>query len=513
MEEVKTELSLFEQALAKRDEQEKTKEEAKNNQNFGDYEETQTVGLVDKKEIVGRVLGAPLEMRNKETDPKLILQSKVVKEDKKGYAQINWKFIEKGGKYVPDPEWILTRFYNKVNEGKWEKYADGHTDERGKDGAWTKYHSGTQISKLIEGNAKDGEKYPKSFYPSKRVVLNWIDRHDTWCQDNNHCKLLSAKKSPFDILNDDGTKNTIYFTDTGIPLSVYSAIMEHCRAVHTLDIDLIIIKKAIEKKYEVWDVTDEKYISKSSVEIGTSDPLSDAERDYELYNLDKLYKVCSYRKMKKVMESRFALCDSELGTSFKDELLQLVKEEEEFNKLNTVYWIDKHLNIYQVSTRDEYELLRKTEPFHEEVSYEDFKTFKIKVDSLNGSDPVVEEIPEHVDESKEAEQGSKPEELKEPKEKEVATQSRRSASIEESVEASLIKDICEKVFPSWNKLKEEEKSIMVKSINAFEGDTPIYKEPSHPLCSNQNCYFVGTKIPTSIPKEILVCPICGTIFE
>ena len=246
-------MTPMELALQKRAQQQQQQEEAKNNAgNWGDFEKPETIGLEDKKEKVVRILGNPLEVRSLPTDPKLLLQSYVAKDDKSGYFQLNWPVVEKNGKYVPDPDWIVTKFYNKVNEGKWEKYPDGQVDERGKNGKWKKFHQDTKIFQLVEYNAKEGEKYPKNFYPSKRVVMNVIDRHDDWCKENKHSKLLTSKKSPFEITDDDGKKTTIYYDDTGVPEMVWSSIMYHCNATSTLDIDLVITKKADEKKYIVF---------------------------------------------------------------------------------------------------------------------------------------------------------------------------------------------------------------------------------------------------------------------
>lgn len=465
----------FAEALKKRQEQ-KEEQEQSSNQNWSNfnYEEIETVGLVAQKEIVGRILGNPVETRKLPTDPKLILQSQIVKQDKSGYVKINWKMIEKSGKYIPDPEWILTEMFNKVNEGRWVKYSEGvlkdengqvypadYVDSKGKNGKWIKYHTNTNVFKAIDGNAKDGEKYPKNFYPSKRVICNWVDRHDSWCIENNHSKILTAKKTPFEITLEDGSKKTIYFQDTGIPAGLYDKIFEHCSSIGTMDIDLVITK--IEKDYKVFDITDfPKYVSEASNKAGKQGKLSEEELAYELYDLDKLYGVSSYRKIKKNLGYLFKMCDLDLGTDFEKKLDNLCKIEEEEAKEKQV----------------------QDEPDYDETS----------------NDSVKEE--------------TKTEPKEEAKQAEVKTEASRRAAAkkEETVVNNSMADSCASLFPSWNKLSEADQKYMVSSIVRFDGNVPVYNRQDIPGCANEECFIPGTKVVTLVPEEVNTCPVCGKIF-
>lgn len=442
----------LEEALRKREQQKQEQEQSENSGNWGEYESAETLGLEDKKEKVFRILGNPMEVRQNPTDPKLILQSSVVKDDRSGYYKLNWPVVEKNGKYVPDPDWIVTKFYNKVNEGKWEKYPDGQLDHRGKNGKYVKYHQNTKIFSVIDNNAKEGEKFPKSFFPSKRVVMNVIDRHDSWCKDNKHSKLLTSKKVPFEITTEEG-KKTIYFEDTGVPEMVWSAIMDHCKATGTLDIDLVVTKKSDDKKYSVFDITDyPKYVTEASFKIGSKDALTEEEKQYELYDLDKLYGVSSYAKVKKVMKAKFALCDSELGTNFVDELERLVKKEAEERASEVdVEQKEKDVDVPKKET------LKVQEPVKEEV----------KANRRPSTKPV--------------EQSSKVD----------------------------IKAICETAFPYWHKLTEDEKSIMISTIVEFNGNIPTYDNSEYLGCTDENCNYPGTDKMTIVPDNVNTCPVCG----
>lgn len=494
---------IFAQALAKRRSQAAEQEEAKNNQgqSWGDYEEVETVGLVTGKEIVGRILGNPVEQRKLPTDPKIILQSQLVKPDKKGYVKLNWPVVEKSGKYVPDPDHFLTRFYNKVNEGRWVKYSEGilkdgngnvyppdHMSAKQKNGEWVKTHVKTKVFEEMAANSKVGELYPKSFYPSKRVVANWADRHDSWCVDNKHAKLLAAKKTPYEITDEaTGAKKTIYFQDTGIPGTLYDKIFDHCSAVGTMDIDLVITK--IEKDYKVFDITDyPKYVSEASAKIGVKTRLSDEEKAWTLYDLDKLYKVSSYSKIQKYLNPMIKLCDAELGTSFEKELDVLVEEEKAQRALEKaeaqVYYINESDGSYGVTSKEDIVELIESDNNIKEVTKDQYDTFVMRTTSTQ---PVEEKKEEPKAESKR---------------REVKTETANAT-------LSDIPSLCRQNFPAWDKLTEEEKTFMMGFITKFEGTVPSYKDNTPLGCSDESCYFVGTHNVTMVPIEVNTCPVCG----
>ena len=341
--------SAFAAALAKRQEAEKEKKEAeeRKGQNF-DFEELAYFPLEDQKERVFRIIGNPVEVRSKEDDPILILQSQIVNEKKTGYVKINWPIVQKAGKIVPDPDWILSKLYSKVNERDWVKYTDADINEKedikkvegkitnkdGKNGRWVYHHADTQVYKVIDGNAKKEEKYPKSFYPSKRVIMNVINRHDDWCKINKHTQILTSKLCVSEKKNaQSGETIRSLFPDTGIPETLYKAIFEHfVKSRGDWDVDAVVTKKAIDKKYDVWDATDSKYLSDFAKTLVSEAELTEEELAYETYNLDKLFGVSSYGKLLKRLGWLFKLCDAELGTEYFKELEQEANKEAEERK-------------------------------------------------------------------------------------------------------------------------------------------------------------------------------------
>lgn len=530
-------MDVFNAALQKRKELESKREEAKSSWgSWGDYEQAEVVGLVDKKEIVIRILGNPIEVREKPTDPKFILQSQVVKDDKKSYSYINWPYVEDKGNFIPDPNWIVTKFMDKVLEGKWiryeEKDVDGvdivkrdgkiintKTDSPYKEGYFNYFNSKTEIFKIITaGNSKEGEKFPKKFQPAKRVVANVIDRMDNWCVDSKHTKLLSGKKVPWEFKKDDGTKDTIYFTDTGIPIGLYDEIMDHCAAVGTLDIDLVIIKdNTLQSKYRVWDITDIKYLKDPmTLKIGKKDKLTPDELSYEMYDLDKLYKVSSYHKIKKTLNSRFALCDAELKTNFVAELDDLVKKEKEESEADAIYF-------HNENNKTVFKLSRKEHGNKEnpgiEITKEEYTTLKQKYDSEKDGGNQESSKPFNTDDDSPFVDLSKDDYIGQSVQTstiKTETPPVRRAVATPSVDVTntpSIEILCKQNFDNWDKLNDQEKKDMIKAIDRFEGTIPIFKENIHPGCNNQQCYYKDTKVVTCIPETIMVCPICGTTFN
>lgn len=446
--------NAFEEALKKKA-QMKADEEAKKNSSgsyYGEYETVKHFGLEDQKERVFRILGKPAEVRTEGWEAKIILQSRIAKEDGKSYFKVNWPYVEKDGKYVIDPKWILSKLYNKVMEKKWKDNPGKTPDANGKTGKYCPLHEGTQIYSIIKNNFKEGEKYPKSVYPSTRILMNVIDRHDSWCKDNNHTKVLSSKVSVSDKQNADGSFSE--WPDTGIPKSVYESIFDHMSSVGHWDIDYVVIKDLKKEpiEYRVWDITDTKYLKDpKTLEIGISTPITNEELSYVKYDLDNLYKVTSANKLKKNWIGRFKLCDAELGTNFTEELELLCKKEDEERAILNAEAESKK-EAHSTEVKREVEVTTQTET-------------------------------------------------------KVEASSRRSTS----TEAVSVSSLCASNFPKYKDLPAEEQTLLASKIEYFEGSVPVYydKKDGTLLCSNRDCMYVGTSVSTGYPEGVSFCPVCG----
>lgn len=467
------------------DQKEKAKDEEASLPKYSDmeYEDIAYLALENKVGKVFRPLGSPLESRSLPTDIKFILQSKILKDDKKGYIKINWPYIIKGVNQLPDPDWVLTELYNKINEGKWVKYPDGKIDEKGKNGYWDNFHENTDIYKKIKGNAKKNEKYPPSFYPGKRVIMNIVDRQDSWCEENKHAKLLTAKESPytFSFIENEGkenekeVENTIYYRDTGIPYLLYTKIFDHFVKYHGgWGVDAVLTKDSANKNYEVRDIGEERYISGDAKKIGVDTDLTDAEHDYELYDLDKLFKISSYNKLKKYLTGLFKMTDEEFGTDFYDKLCVLAKKEsEEWEKEK-----EEKEEKEKKAEKSEKETTEKTETETETEEKNEEKESTTSHHETKSRRPPAE----------------KEEEKKEDSDKGLA-----------------LDDLCEKYYLNWGKLSEKDQSNFIDAIEDFDGKIAKFKKSANELlCFDPECKFPDSDKGTSFPQSVSVCPVCGS---
>lgn len=444
----------MQELLAMYEQEKQAKQSADENKGQGgytDFEHVECLGLEDQKEKAFRIVGRGFQNRKLPTDAKMIVQSSILNEDNKGYSKINWPviFSDKKGDYIPDPDWILTRLYNKVREGKWKKFEDGHIDEKTKkDGAMNYFHKDTTVFKRTESNMRDNpsaKEFAPKFYPSKRIVINVIDRHDDWCTVNKHTKELSSKVGYSEKKNDNGETVKVAFPELGVPKLCYDSIINHYLKTSGsfTSIDTVIIKDTANKKYDIFDGMDERYLKPETMALLNCNPLTAEEKEFALYDFDNLYRVASYSKLKQKLGGLFKLCDIDLNTHFYDELVNLAKKEDEDKKANE----------------------------------------KAKVESESVTTEEKTETP-------------KPRETRQP--------------VAESVPSKSIEELCIENFPSWGKVPDNEKTIMLNSVVSFNGSVPVYKkEAKDVLCNDASCHFKDSKEETTFPSTMFICPICG----
>ena len=347
----------WDKAFSKQDQQKKEREESKNFTSF-DYEEIVYEGLAVGKPIAFRIVGNPAEYRMCPTDAKIVLQSKMVKDGEKGKTKINWRFTEKKGKYVIDPDWILSKLYNKVMEKKFVKYTekdisvekqitkseDGSIkNSRGYEGEYKDLHTNTECYSRLKFNKLPSEE--KTFgdaYPATRIVFNIISRMDDWCVKNKHTKLLSTKVGTKEVISDTGEKTTLYFPETGISKSMYDELLGYIRqiAINPTTTDFVITRTYNNDKYSqtIFDGNGLLKLGRGDKKILESikeGSITEEEKSYGLYDLDVLFKEASYNKIKKNLTALFKLYDTEFNDNLYDELCALAEEEKKNNAENS----------------------------------------------------------------------------------------------------------------------------------------------------------------------------------
>ena len=439
----------WEGAFNKQDQQKKEREDSKNFSGGFDYEEIVYEGLAVDKPVAFRIVGNPAEYRAEPSDAKIVLQSKMVKDGDKSKSKINWKFTEQKGKYVIDPDWILSKLYNKVMEKKFVKYTDADIDSkeivksedgkirntRGYEGQYKDLHTETKCYKRLKFNKLPSD--TKTFgdaYPSTRIVMNVISRMDDWGQKNKHTKILSTKVGTKEVVSDTGEKSIIYFPETGISKSMYDELLGYIRqiGINPLATDFIITRTFNNEKYSqtIFDGSGMLKLGRGDKKIlGVIQDgiITDEECNYEKYDLDKLFKPASYNKLKNSLTGLFKLYDLEFNDNLYDELC-LLAEEEKKNSEN--------------SSEDNEDLIDK----NIEVTAEDV----------------------------------------------VKQRQRRE-----------IKSIDLSLLPFWNNLDNDDKKDMQENIESFISIDDFKFKSDTAIAP---CSACGRKLPNTV----LVCPFCGT---
>jgi hypothetical protein len=453
----------WKKAFDKQNEQKKAREDSKNFVPF-DFEEIAYEGLAIDKPVAFRIIGSPMEYRQFPYEAKLVLQSKMVTDDYKGKTRINWRYVESKGKYIIDPDWILSKLYNNAMSRQFVKYTEKDIDgksviktedgsiknSRGYTGEYRDLHTHTKTYQRLKFNKTINEQ--KSFgdaYPSSRIVMNVISRMDDWCSTNKKTKILSTKvgvkegtKIEKDELGNTYTVTfTMYFPETGISKSAYDELLDYIRTsgVDPTTTDFVITRKYINDKYSQSIIDGEGLLKlgRASSDILNkikSGKLTEEESKYETYDLDKFFAVSSYNKIKKKLSGLFKLYDEEFHDNLYDELCALALEEEKLR---------------------EEKAIQNPEDFRDEEYQSSEK-----------------EIPAEKKEE------------------------RKVRTVDKAIDFSI-------VFPFWSSLLEEDKNEMKTLLQSANNvDSMIFK-PNTPLLP---CTACGR----NLPNTVFHCPCCGT---
>ena len=222
-----------------------------------------------------------------------------------------WRIIDK----------VLTVTW--VNKVKTYKYQDKFPDifNKVKFGGWDSTNPAEAKS----------HQYSKGWSGQKIVLLNVIDREDNWCAENKHTKLLArqitTKQYP------DGS--VAEFVSKGIPsygfLNKLGGLVANYKTWENYDIG--VKRTGIKTEpYQIINATafvngKIPEIPQDKVPLVNLEPLSDAERAYERYNIAKLFGPVTYNKIDAKLGATIKLIDANLGTNFYDELQRLKAEE------------------------------------------------------------------------------------------------------------------------------------------------------------------------------------------
>ena len=293
------------------------------------YEEQKWVGLDQGKYHIMRIVGNPPEsmtpgFKASDTDAHEIYYSEIKADDGKKFQL---RLPVRGD--LPEKDHLMWRIIDKVltvtwvNKVKTYKYQDKFPDifNKVKFGGWDSTNPAEAKS----------HQYSKGWSGQKIVLLNVIDREDNWCAENKHTKLLArqitTKQYP------DGS--VAEFVSKGIPsygfLNKLGGLVANYKTWENYDIG---VKRTVIKTepYQIINATafvngKIPEIPQDKVPLVNLEPLSDAERAYERYNIAKLFGPVTYNKIDAKLGATIKLIDANLGTNFYDELQRLKAEE------------------------------------------------------------------------------------------------------------------------------------------------------------------------------------------
>lgn len=282
------------------------------------YEDIKYAGLTQNVSSVVRIVGAPIDTKYDNTTAKTITLTKIIGDDGKKFRVIRPSFAQ-------DPDYIINKIISKVKQ---VKYVNNEKTYPVKD----KF---PEIWNIIDKNglAKNEKQYmyDKGWVGSEVVIMNVIDRAQMdWHKANKHTMILAKS-----VTEKDG--NT--FVEEGI--SAFSSkpqflkLIKHYGPWEKYDIAITktgdkanayIINNAT-KNPELIEGPNAEYVS-------DLDHLTDEERSWERYDLEKLYRVTTNTKIYNKLKDTIARIDAALKTNFLDELKANVEKEKElFNEM------------------------------------------------------------------------------------------------------------------------------------------------------------------------------------
>jgi hypothetical protein len=302
--------------MAARKRQKAEEASRQNGGGFGGYPDVPWVALYQDSPQVFRFAGLPYLVREKGTDSKRIFVAAILGDDDKKFRCIG-----------PDPgerkDWILYRVMNKVLARKWNK---DKPSARGR-GDWDYLNAMTHpdlYNRCAKNNNLDNA-FEKGWKFSEVVLINVIDRANyDWHLENKKYRLLSKRASPY--------HDTVFF-DVGISDMLYKLIEDDIVAcdgnVCWEDYDIVIRKLPESPWYKVYHgVDDAKKLDADIRALVQDRGLTPEEASWEMNDIDRLFPVTSYKRIKDKLGLFLQRVDKALNTCYYDELCGCVEKED-----------------------------------------------------------------------------------------------------------------------------------------------------------------------------------------
>jgi len=439
-----------------------------------EYENAKYSGLETSVNKFYRLLGAPIGAEKAKTgyirkpqDPAEVIVCNIKDDDDK---RMVLRLPLKTDHAATDHP--LHRMYAKITEVDWSK--DKVTGKSIKTNRWeTKYPD--LWEKFTKGNfsPKDGISYTYStgLKGKQYVIYNVIDRNDDWCKENKHTKILSKQVNIVDGKNGD----PIEFADPGVPSSGFLSEIAKLTGKYRSYLDYDVAIKRTGQKNTPYEIRNASVLKEKDLleDISNDDgsevnpdlivvgPLTEEEKNYSFYNIQKLAQPTSATRILKKMSSYVKLFDAHFGTKYEQELMSLAeKEKAEWEKMYGTKE-EQNAEVESSLSKIENEVIQEQIQSEDPIIAQDFPPEPIKKSTRRSA---IGPIPTNLS----------PEQI------------------------ALLK--------GWSELTEEQR-LLIQDVKK-EGDKIVisYKEEAGNTCACDNC---GTESPLTF----LSCPVCGALFE
>jgi hypothetical protein len=300
----------------------KDKEDSSKNSGFTkNYEEIAYAPCVDKSFAVWRFVGGTPYKRVSPTDANVVNIASVTGDDGKNYELI---FPDK-----KDKTSFLWRFTNKVlSYTEWDK-----TKPKGQEKQFTYINQYPEIvNRILHNGKKDYKQGDTGALPLPHLMINVVDYIDDWCKTNKHTKLASKGKWV--------SKAGVEGFNKGMTGGFFDKILDKMIEPYGwMDEYQTVVLQDKDKGFDTYElyhiVNDAARLKKYTIDKYVKTNFDD-ESTFELYDIDKLFRVSTYHKIAKVWGLFIQEVDKKLGTEFYKELLDFVAiEKEELAKLAT----------------------------------------------------------------------------------------------------------------------------------------------------------------------------------
>lgn len=308
---------------------EKAEREAASRGGGGEYkgEQVKYCAAPDNGHIIVRFVGAPPEAGSYKAGDAILRCISEIKDDngKRMYLILPTRAE------TLEEDHFMWRLISKVMEKEWVQKKRIYVNQINHPRAFEIVNKGGF-------KPEDGNKYTysKGWNAPEVLLVNCIDRMDSWCQENKHTKVfskniwISENGSEFP---DIGVKSNGFLTKLIDNMGKYGSWWKY---------DSYIVRESDKEKrkkepFSIVNgsgfkaanmVVELKGITPSELAlISTSQDLTDEEKTYKAYDLKDNFRVSSYTKLYTRLGKQIKAIDADLGTRFYDELKLLADQE------------------------------------------------------------------------------------------------------------------------------------------------------------------------------------------